>query len=70
MPNAFVGVHIDPDEKAKIEKICEFRGEGLSSFFRRALKLELARLGFLAEDELRALGVGPNPNTGVLWKRS
>jgi hypothetical protein len=39
-----------------LRKVCEARGENLSSFVRRSVKMELARLSFLSEDEKKALG--------------
>lgn len=42
---------------ALLRKVCEARGEGVSSFVRRAVKSELARLSYLSDDEKKALGV-------------
>jgi len=38
-------------------KVSKARGEDPSSFIRRAMRMELARLGFLSEEEMQALGV-------------
>ena len=38
-------------------KVSRARGEDPSSFIRRAMRMELARLGFLSEEEMQALGV-------------
>lgn len=45
------------DEVKLIKKIAKARGETVSSFVRRAVKLELARLSFLNEEEKKALGM-------------
>jgi len=41
-----------------IKKICKARGEDLSDFIRRAIRMEFARLSFLSEEEKKALGLG------------
>jgi len=38
-------------------KVSRARGEDPSSFVRRAFRMELAKLGFLSEEEMQALGV-------------
>lgn len=43
--------------KELARKVAKARGEDLSDFVRRAVKIELARLSFLSEDEKKALGV-------------
>jgi hypothetical protein len=40
-----------------LKKVCSARGENLSSFVRRAIRTELARLSYLTEDEKKALGI-------------
>ena len=42
---------------ALLVKVSRARGEDPSSFIRRALRMELAKLGFLSEEEMQALGV-------------
>jgi hypothetical protein len=43
---------------AKVLKVvARARGEHVSSFARRAIMVELARLGFLAPEESKALGI-------------
>jgi len=42
-------------DRELLEKVCRARGESLSSFVRRALRREFARLGFLSQDEVKAL---------------
>ncbi len=47
-----------PSEEVKLVKqIAKARGEDLSDFVRRAVKMELARLSFLTPDERKALGL-------------
>jgi len=38
-------------------KVSRARGEDSSSFIRRAMRMELAKLGFLSQEEMQALGV-------------
>jgi hypothetical protein len=38
-------------------KVSRLRGEDPSNFIRRAMRIELARLGFLTEEEEQALGI-------------
>ncbi|MFQ6115557.1 MAG: ribbon-helix-helix protein, CopG family [bacterium] len=45
------------EEKELIEKICDSRGEDLSSFVRRAIKRELARMSYLSEEAKKALEI-------------
>jgi hypothetical protein len=40
-----------------LRKVCQARGENLSNFVRRAVRMELARLSFLSDEEKKALGV-------------
>ena len=42
---------------ALLVKVSRARGEDPSSFIRRAMRMELARLGFLSEEEMQALGI-------------
>jgi hypothetical protein len=51
-----VTFRLEESDRAVLEKICRARGEGLSSFVRRALRREFARLGYLSQDEAKALG--------------
>ena len=39
-----------------IKEVCRARGEDVSNFVRRAIKRELARMGYLSESEKKALG--------------
>jgi hypothetical protein len=56
MVKPIVFARMDQDLVDLIKKICRLRGEDLSDFVRRAVKLELARLSYLSEDEKKALG--------------
>ena len=40
-----------------LKRVCQARGENLSSFFRRALRTELGKLSYLSQDEKKALGI-------------
>jgi hypothetical protein len=53
-----VTFRIEEADRELLEKICRARGESLSSFVRRALRMEFARLGFLGQDEMKALEIG------------
>ena len=46
---------LEEADRELLEKVCRARGESLSSFVRRALRREFARLGFLSQDEVKAL---------------
>ncbi|MEM3616460.1 MAG: hypothetical protein QXJ31_00915 [Candidatus Bathyarchaeia archaeon] len=56
MANQIV-VRLDPRDKALAHKVAKFRGEDLSDLVRRAIKMELARLSFLSDEEKKALGI-------------
>ncbi len=45
------------EEVDLLKQIAENRGEDLSDFVRRAVKMELARLSFLSPEEKKALGM-------------
>jgi hypothetical protein len=46
-----------------LRKVARARGEQVSGFARRAIMSELAKLGFLDEQETRALGIHPTVPT-------
>jgi len=48
---------VDIKLKELLRKVSDARGEDMSDFVRRAIKRELARLGFLPEEEKKALGL-------------
>lgn len=43
-----------------LRKVCQARGENISNFVRRAVRMELARLSFLSNEEKKALGMTNN----------
>jgi len=43
-----------------LKKVCQARGEDLSDFVRRSVKMELARLSYLNNEEKKALGFKVN----------
>jgi len=55
--SARIGFRLPDKDRGLIEKVCASRGEDISDFVRRAVKKELASLGFLSDEEQRALGV-------------
>lgn len=50
-------IKIEQKDLKLVRKISEKRGEGVADFVRYAIRIELARLGFLDTDEMKALGV-------------
>jgi len=57
MSNTVIGVRISPKDRTLLDKISRARGEDLSDFVRRAIRKEFASLGFLSDEEKKALGV-------------
>lgn len=51
-----ISVRMDQITIDLVSKIAERRGEQLSDFVRRAIRLELANLGYLDDDQKKALG--------------
>ncbi|MGI0081594.1 MAG: hypothetical protein ACRECH_18490 [Nitrososphaerales archaeon] len=58
MSDAVVFARMSTKDVALIKRISKERGEDVSSFVRRAIKSELARLGYLSEYQRKALGIG------------
>lgn len=56
MSSNIVSAKFEADDIKLLKKIVKFRGEDTSSFVRRAVRLELARLGYLPKEESKALG--------------
>jgi len=52
-----LGIRIPASDKALLLDVCEKRGEGVSSFVRRAIRKELASLSFYSDETKKALGV-------------
>jgi len=50
-------VRVEPELKELAVRIAVARGEDLSDFVRRAIKMEMARLSFLSDEEKKALGL-------------
>lgn len=57
MDNTVVGAKMPKKDADLLKQVCENRGENLSSFIRRAIRTELAKLSYLSDEEKRALGV-------------
>lgn len=51
-----IGLRMAENDVELIKRICEARGENLSNFIRRTIKMELARLSYLSNEEKKALG--------------
>lgn len=60
MSTSIIFARMKKEDVKLLKKICEARGEDLSDFVRRAVKMELARLSFLNDEEKKALGLGVN----------
>lgn len=52
-----LGVIISVELHTLIKRVSASRGEGISSFVRRTILQELARLSFLDDDQKKALGM-------------
>ena len=52
-----LSIRLTKRDLALLVKVSRARGEDPSSFIRRAMRMELARLGFLSEEEMQALGI-------------
>jgi len=52
-----LNIWIDKELKELAYRVARSRGETLSSMIRRALKKELAELGYLSREEKKALGL-------------
>lgn len=56
MSTSVVFARMKKEDIQLLKKVCEARGEDLSDFVRRAVKMELARLSYLNDEEKKALG--------------
>ena len=65
MGNPLIGARVPQEDKELLEAVCRARGEDVSSFVRRAVKTELAKLSYYSPDVKKALGVKINENGGV-----
>lgn len=61
MTNSVVFARMPSEEVKLVKQIAKARGEDLSDFVRRAVKMELARLSFLSPEEKKALGLEREP---------
>jgi hypothetical protein len=57
MTNTVVFARMSEQDVQLVKKVARARGEDLSDFVRRAVKMELARLSFLSAEEKKALGL-------------
>jgi len=57
MSNLVIGFRMDKETTVLLRSVCKARGEDLSNFVRRAVKIELARLSYLSDEEKKALGL-------------
>ena len=60
MSNNIIGARFTQEDIELLKKVCIARGENISSFIRRAVKTELAKLSFYSSDVKKALGIVPN----------
>lgn len=51
-----VGTRMSIKDVVLLKDVCQARGENLSSFIRRSIRMELARLSYLTPAERKALG--------------
>ena len=52
-----VGARLRIADKKLLVSVCEARGEDVSDFIRRAIRIELAKLSYYSPDVKKALGV-------------
>lgn len=52
-----MNIKINKLDLTLVHKIAKKRGEGTADFVRMSIRKELARLGFLTNEEMKALGV-------------
>lgn len=57
MTNAVIFARMPRQDVELVKQIAKARGEDLSDFVRRSVKMELARLSFLSLEEKKALGL-------------
>jgi hypothetical protein len=63
MNNVLIGAKIEPELKKLVQTVSRQRGEDESSFVRRSIRKELASLGYMPEETLRALGIEKVPKS-------
>ncbi len=52
-----INLRLCPTDLKLLNQACVIRGETVSTFTRRAIKIELSKLGLLPKKELKILGV-------------
>ena len=57
MANSVVFARMPHEQVKLVKQVAKARGEDLSDFVRRAVKMELARLSYLSPVEKKALGL-------------
>jgi len=60
-----VATRLTPEDHVILSNVCVARGENFSTFLRRALRSELARLGYYPQSTMKALGIKINENGDV-----
>ena len=63
-PMVNIATKVAEEDKKTIVEICAARGEDLSDFVRRAIKKELASLGFSTPQVMKALGLKVDEPSG------
>lgn len=54
--SCIIFARVEPSHLELLKHVSKARGEDLSDFVRRSIRLELARLSFLSDEEKKALG--------------
>jgi antitoxin component of RelBE/YafQ-DinJ toxin-antitoxin module len=57
MDNVYIGTRIETELKELVQAVCKCRGEDVSDFVRRAVRKELASLGYMPLETEKALGI-------------
>lgn len=52
-----IGIKFDKELHELLKSVCTARGEHMSNFVRRSVRKELARLGYMSDDDRKALEV-------------
>jgi len=60
-----IGAQFDRRTAKLLREVCSDRGEGISSFVRRAVRKELASLSYLSDREKKSLGSPVEPEIQV-----
>ena len=58
-----IGIRMRRKDLDILKQVCKARGEDVSSFVRRSVLKELARLSYLTQEEKKALGVVSKQST-------